>query len=85
VKVESRLISNDFVDHRLVGRFTAEGMRDLIRLTLQCTSFPGKKRPKMGMVVLELERIQEKEMAMTTVMGEGTASITLGSDLFTST
>ena len=38
----------------------------------------------MEMVVLELERIQEKEMAMTTVMGEGTATITLGSYLFTS-
>lgn len=76
---------NDFVDHRLVGSFTAEGMRDLIRLTLQCMSFPGKRRPKMEMAVLELERIQEKEMAMTTVMGEGTSSITLGSDLFTST
>lgn len=32
----------------------------------------------MEMAVLELERIQEKEMAMTTVMGEGTSSITLG-------
>jgi hypothetical protein len=85
VKVESRLTLNDFVDHRLVGSFTAEGMRDLIRLTLQCMSFPGKRRPKMEMAVLELERIQEKEMAMTTVMGEGTSSITLGSDLFTST
>lgn len=85
MKVESRLTLNDFVDHRLVGSFTAEGMRDLIRLTLQCMSFPGKRRPKMEMAVLELERIQEKEMAMTTVMGEGTSSITLGSDLFTST
>ena len=38
----------------------------------------------MEMIVHELERIQEKEMAMTTVMGEGTSTITLGSDLFTS-
>lgn len=74
---------NDFVDCRLVGSFTTEGMKDLIRLTLQCMIFPGKRRPKMDMVVLELERIQEKEMAMTTVMGEGTATITLGSELFT--
>lgn len=84
MKVESRLSLNDFVDRRLVGSFTAEGMRDLIRLTLQCVSFPGKRRPKMEMVVVELERIQEKEMAMTTVMGEGTATFTLGSQLFTS-
>lgn len=81
--MESRLSSNNFVDRRLAGRFTAEGMRDLIRLTLQCMSFPGKRRPKMEMVVVELERIQEKEMAMTTVMGEGTDTITLGSVLFT--
>lgn len=83
MKVESRLSLNDFVDRRLVGSFTGEGMRDLIRLTLQCVSFPGKRRPKMEMVVVELERIQEKEMAMTTVMGEGTTIFTLGSQLFT--
>ncbi|RXH72043.1 hypothetical protein DVH24_025544 [Malus domestica] len=81
--VESRLSSNNLVDRRLAGSFTAEGMRDLIRLTLQCMSFPAKRRPKMEMVVAELERIQEKEMAMTTVMGEGTDTITLGSVLFT--
>lgn len=84
MKVESRLSLNDFVDRRLAGGFTTEGMRDLIRLTLTCMSFPGKRRPKMEMIVHELERIQEKEMAMTTVMGEGTSTIILGSDLFTS-
>ncbi|CAB4262757.1 unnamed protein product [Prunus armeniaca] len=81
--VESRLSSNTLVDRRLVGSFTGEGMRDLIRLTLQCMSFPGKRRPKMEMVVVELERIKEKEMAMTTVMGEGTDTFALGSVLFT--
>ncbi|KAL5541815.1 hypothetical protein UlMin_009525 [Ulmus minor] len=80
--VESQLSINSFVDPRL-GSFTMEGMRDMIRLTLQCMSFPGQRRPKMEMVVLELERIQEKEMELTTVMGEGTATITLGSQLFT--
>lgn len=83
MKVASRLNSNDFVDHRLVGSFTRDGIRDLIRLTLQCMSFPGKRRPKMEMVVLELERIHEKEMALTTVMGEGTATFLKGSELFT--
>lgn len=81
--VESRLSSNTLVDRRLVGSFTGEGMRDLIRLTLQCMSFPGRRRPKMEMVVVELERIKEKEMAMTTVMGEGTDTFALGSVLFT--
>ncbi|KAL6293211.1 hypothetical protein ACE6H2_001353 [Prunus campanulata] len=81
--VEPRLSSNTLVDRRLVGSFTGEGMRDLIRLTLQCMSFPGRRRPKMELVVLELERIKEKEMAMTTVMGEGTDTFALGSVLFT--
>ena len=81
--MQSRLSSNTLVDSRLAGSFTLEGMRDLIRLTLQCMSFPGEGRPKMEMIVVELERIQEKEMAMTTVMGEGTDTITLGSALFT--
>ncbi|GAY36007.1 hypothetical protein CUMW_019770, partial [Citrus unshiu] len=81
--VRSRLSSNNFVDHRLAGTFTTEGMRDLIRLTLQCMSSPGKRRPKMEIVMTELERIHEKEMALTTFMGEGTAKIALGSELFT--
>lgn len=83
LKVRSRLSSNNFVDHRLAGTFTTEGMRDLIRLTLQCMSSPGKRRPKMEIVMTELERIHEKEMALTTFMGEGTAKIALGSELFT--
>ncbi|XVF23846.1 hypothetical protein REPUB_Repub13aG0074900 [Reevesia pubescens] len=82
--VRSRLSSNNFVDHRLVGSFTMEGMRDLIKLTLQCMTFPARCRPKMDKVVLELEQIHDIEMALTTVMGEGTATITLGSELFAS-
>ncbi|XWS53653.1 hypothetical protein CRYUN_Cryun10bG0019200 [Craigia yunnanensis] len=82
--VQSRLNSNDFVDRRLVGSFTMDGIKDLIRLTLKCMSFPGKGRPNINMVVVELERIHEKEMELTTVMGEGTAKITLGSELFAS-
>ncbi|XP_022749028.1 probable serine/threonine-protein kinase PBL2 [Durio zibethinus] len=82
--VQSRLNSNEFVDRRLVGSFTMDGFRDLIRLTLKCMSFPGKRRPNMNKVVVELERIHEKEMELTTVMGEGSAKITLGSELFAS-
>uniref|UniRef100_A0A5B7BCE9 non-specific serine/threonine protein kinase n=1 Tax=Davidia involucrata TaxID=16924 RepID=A0A5B7BCE9_DAVIN len=81
--VQTHLSSNDFVDHRLAGSFIAEGMDDFIRLTLQCMSYPGKQRPKMEMVVLEIDRILEKEITLTTVMGEGT-DIVLGSQLFTS-
>ncbi|XP_010241786.1 PREDICTED: proline-rich receptor-like protein kinase PERK13 isoform X2 [Nelumbo nucifera] len=83
--VESHLCSNNLVDHRLAtSSFTSEGMMDLIRLTLQCMSSPGKGRPKMDMIMLELDRILEKEMTLTTVMGEGTATVTPGSQLFTS-
>lgn len=67
----------------MIGSFTAEGMRDLIRLMLKCMSFPGRERPRMGNVVLELDQILDKEMTRTTVMGEGTATVTLGSQLFT--
>ncbi|KAA8527479.1 hypothetical protein F0562_034806 [Nyssa sinensis] len=81
--VRTHLSSNDFVDRRLVGSFTAEGLKDFIRLTLQCMSFPRKQRPEMELVVLEIDRILEKEITLTTVMGEGTAAVTLGSQLFT--
>ncbi|XP_020534149.1 putative serine/threonine-protein kinase isoform X2 [Jatropha curcas] len=82
--VASRLNSNNFVDRRLLGSFTEDGIRDLIRLTLQCMSFPRIGRPKMEMIVVELERIHEKEMALTTVTGDGTATFIKGSELFTS-
>ncbi|XP_057956862.1 probable serine/threonine-protein kinase PBL15 [Malania oleifera] len=81
--VEKRLNSNKLVDCRLFGSFTLQGMKDLINLTLQCMSVPGKGRPKMEIVVFELERIHEKEMALTTGMGEDTTIFTLGSQLFT--
>ena len=70
------------VDHRLVGSFTEEGMRDLIRLMLRCMSFPGRLRPTMEMGAIELDQILEKEIMLTTVAGEGTI-VTLGSQLFT--
>ncbi|PPD85480.1 hypothetical protein GOBAR_DD17576 [Gossypium barbadense] len=82
--VQSRLSSNELVDYRLGGTFTMDGIRDLIKLTLKCMCFPGKWRLNMNMVVVELERIHEKEMELTTVRGEGTSKITLGSELFAS-
>ncbi|XP_010243553.1 PREDICTED: proline-rich receptor-like protein kinase PERK3 isoform X2 [Nelumbo nucifera] len=82
--VKSCLHSNNFVDHRLASCFTLEGMKNLTRLMFQCMNIVGKGRPKMDMVMLELERILENEMTLTTVMGDGTATVTLGSQLFTS-
>ncbi|CAN6467694.1 unnamed protein product [Victoria cruziana] len=85
--VEECMSSNSYegtVDHRLSGSFTREGMKGLLRLTSQCINLSSRKRPQVQFVVSELERIFEKEMKMTTVMGEGTAVVTLGSQLFTS-
>nr|GLL41319.1 putative serine/threonine-protein kinase isoform X1 [Ipomoea trifida] len=82
--VEVHLNEEDLVDDRLKGGFTAEGMGDFIRLALRCTGFPRKDRPAMEAAVAELERILDKEIMRTTVMGgEGTATVTLGSQLFT--
>ncbi|CAK9145535.1 unnamed protein product [Ilex paraguariensis] len=81
--VETHLSSNNLVDNRLVGSFTEEAMEDFIRLMLRCTRFPGRGRPNMEMITIELDRILEKEIMLTTVMGEGgTATVTLGSQLF---
>lgn len=45
-------------------------------------SLPGRLRPNMEMVVIKLDQILEKEIMLTTVVGEGT-TVTLGSQLFT--
>lgn len=81
--LETHLNSDDLVDHRLAGSFTTEGMQDLLRLTIRCVHFPGRDRPNMMDVVLELDEILEKEIMRTTVVGEGTTIVTLGSQLFT--
>ncbi|URE29139.1 STYKc [Musa troglodytarum] len=83
-EVEAHMGSNDLIDCRLGGGFTSEGMKELIALTLQCLNPSGHSRPKMRAVVVELDRILEMEMALTMVMGDGTAIVTLGSQLFTS-
>ncbi|PIA61585.1 hypothetical protein AQUCO_00300834v1 [Aquilegia coerulea] len=82
-QVKSRVVSNSIVDSRLAGSFTTEGMNDLINLTLQCLSISDAEQPNMKTVVSELEQILEREMQWKTVMGEGTATVTLGSQLFT--
>ncbi|XP_042517204.1 probable serine/threonine-protein kinase PBL28 isoform X2 [Macadamia integrifolia] len=81
--VESLASSDNLVDNRLAGTFTLESMKNLINLASWCMNLAGKVRPKMEMVVTLLDRILENERTMTTVMGEGTATVTLGSQLFT--
>ena len=72
------------VDHRMGNSFTTEGVREFLRLISWCVNPSGEQRPPMNYVVLELDRIHEKEMSLTTIMGEGTTTVTLGSQLFTS-
>ncbi|KAK1316923.1 putative leucine-rich repeat receptor-like protein kinase [Acorus calamus] len=81
--VEGHAGAQDLIDQRLGNSFTSGGMKHLVELTLQCLSLH-ESRPKMQIVVSELDRILETEMTLTTIMGDGTAIVTLGSQLFTS-
>ncbi|KAJ7976310.1 Protein kinase family protein [Quillaja saponaria] len=74
-------ISN-IIDQRLGNSFTAEGMEEFIRLIVRCVEPSSERRPAMSYVVMELDRILDKEMSLTTIMGEGTPTVTLGSQLF---
>lgn len=73
---------SSIIDQRLGSRFTAEGMEDFIQLMVRCVHPSSERRPAMSYVVMELDRILEKEMSLTTVMGEGTPNVILGSQLF---
>ncbi|KAM7250025.1 hypothetical protein ACFE04_021908 [Oxalis oulophora] len=66
------------IDQRLANNFTAEGMKEFVRLIVRCMEPSSERRPAMSFVVMELDRILEKEMTLTTVMGEGTPIVTLG-------
>ncbi|KAI5651014.1 hypothetical protein M9H77_37019 [Catharanthus roseus] len=70
------------IDQRLVNSFTTEGMEEFIALLVHCVDPSSERRPAMSNVVIELDRILEKEMSLTTIMGEGTPVVTLGSQLF---
>ncbi|KAL4353087.1 hypothetical protein GQ457_06G034120 [Hibiscus cannabinus] len=70
---------------KLGSSFTAEGMEEFIKLTVRCLEPSSERRPAMSHVVTELNRILDKEMSLTTVMGEGSPTVTLGSQLFTTT
>ncbi|KAJ6686986.1 PROTEIN KINASE SUPERFAMILY PROTEIN [Salix purpurea] len=76
---------SSIVDQRLGSSFTAEGMEEFIQLMLQCVEPSSERRPAMSYVVMELDRILEKERNLTTFMGEGTPTVTLGSQLFRAT
>lgn len=69
------------IDQRLGNRFTAEGMEEFIQLIIRCVDTSSERRPSMGYVLMELDRILEKETTLTTLVGEGIPVI-LGSQLF---
>ncbi|XP_061336847.1 putative serine/threonine-protein kinase [Gastrolobium bilobum] len=75
----------NMVDKRLGSSFTGEGMEEFIMLIAKCLDPSSERRPSMNYVVTELDRILEKEMNLTTFMGEGTPTVTLGSQLFKTT
>ncbi|KAK4789265.1 hypothetical protein SAY86_020584 [Trapa natans] len=78
-------ISDVIIDRRLGSSFTVEGMKEFVQLIMRCIESSSERRLVMRIVVAELDRILEKEMSLTTVMGEGMPSVTLGSQLFRST
>uniref|UniRef100_A0A5B6YH84 non-specific serine/threonine protein kinase n=1 Tax=Davidia involucrata TaxID=16924 RepID=A0A5B6YH84_DAVIN len=73
---------SSIIDQRLGNSFTAEGMEEFMQLMVRCVDPSSERRPAMSYVVMELDRILEKEMSLTTIMGEGTPVVTLGSHLF---
>lgn len=76
---------SSIIDERLGNSFTAEAMKKLIQLILSCVEASSDRRPAMSYVVMELEGILEKEMSLTTIMGEGTSTVIPGSQLFRAT
>ncbi|CAA6660073.1 unnamed protein product [Spirodela intermedia] len=72
------------IDRRMARSFTDKGLRDLLRLAVWCLNPSAGGRPPMSFVGSELDRILDKEMSLTTIMGEGTPTLTLGSELFMS-
>ncbi|KAI4375420.1 hypothetical protein MLD38_013288 [Melastoma candidum] len=76
---------SNIIDRRLGSRFTVQGMEEFIRLAMRCVEVSSERRPSMSYMTLELERILDREMSLTTVMVEGMPDVTLGSKLFRST
>lgn len=79
---EEGTMSSVVIDPRIGNSFTTEGMEEYIGLIIGCVEVSSERRPAMSSVVMELDRILEKEMSLTTIMGEGTPVVTLGSQLF---
>ncbi|XP_030539554.1 putative serine/threonine-protein kinase isoform X1 [Rhodamnia argentea] len=73
---------SSIIDPKLASSFTIEGMEEFIQLIVRCVDVSSERRPAMSYVMMELDRILEKERSLTTVMGEGVPTVILGSQLF---
>ncbi|KAL0450851.1 UNVERIFIED_CONTAM: putative proline-rich receptor-like protein kinase PERK6 [Sesamum latifolium] len=62
---------SSIIDQRLANSFTTEGMEEFLQLIVHCVNPSSERRPAMSYVVTELDRILEKEMSLTTIMGKG--------------
>lgn len=80
--VEENSNMSSVIDQRMGNSFTAEGMEEVIELIIECVQPSSERRPVMSYVVMRLDKILEKEMSLTTVMGEATPTVILGSQLF---
>lgn len=76
---------SSIIDERLGNSFTDKAKEKFIQLILRCVEASSDRRPAMSYVVMELEGILEKEMSLTTIMGEGTSTVIPGSQLFRAT
>ncbi|KAL5228674.1 hypothetical protein ABZP36_016939 [Zizania latifolia] len=70
-------------DNRMAGGYTSEGMKELLRLTSWCVNPTSEHRPSMSLVEAEINRIRQQEIRLTTIMTDRTPTVTLGSQLFT--
>ncbi|XP_028761200.1 putative serine/threonine-protein kinase isoform X2 [Neltuma alba] len=75
-------IMSGIVDERMGSNYTAEAMEEFMSLIVPCIDSSSERRPAMSYVMMEIDRIREKERNLTTVMGERTPIVTLGSQLF---
>ncbi|KAL8228595.1 hypothetical protein R6Q59_000012 [Mikania micrantha] len=60
---------SSIIDSRIGNSFTTEGMEEYVHLIIRCVEVSSERRPATSYVVTELDRILEKEMSLTTIMG----------------
>ncbi|CAH8261313.1 unnamed protein product [Arabidopsis lyrata] len=71
-----RRSTNTLLDDNMPGTFTNQSLEAYMKITIECLTYPAIDRPKMDMVVTELETIYQNE-----VINEE-HEVALGSELF---